>query len=740
MVELLTVMAISAILFSIISIPLVQSFNLTRAAQGIADAQDRARFVIDRLTREISNATAVRDNDGLAGSLDIVVPGFDQNPETIRLQNVKLDIVMPAQGDPLNPQFNPDIGKIDPTRRSPKGQVVLPVAPGSTLVRYWVGLRNPLNGNNARPYTNPYDGLLMPRSGEADNLFVLWRAEVQPRVYNPAQNRWEVNTRLFEVDSGTGQPVYDDPAFFIPDGSPAKAARIREWTRLGSVITSISRFDMILPVYNRRTRQVIYDGNVPQIVPLIQLTPTRVSSEPASGQLANRTGEESDNATKVGPDVFRTEFGAWTSAFIRTYPTQYPNIGNAGSLNAASFSRPWPAWMSGTPYNIGRIPGRGQATTPPGFSIYYYDPGTNTNEATQGVEMFDVFAYQYAAGLDPARWTGAADQRRYPFTFAINEANSRSNWLNDPVMRRAFIGLNPNPRGGRVEASFGVDEVGGANNPAIPVDSDNLPVKATGPAYTPNNDPGIGAGDWFDYNDINQRFNKLWQQWPSFNDNWVQGNNATRTNLSAARAVKRYIDLRITPQADGTASPLSPDPATGFARARIVPGSEVVVGPDQAPGPNYGQPVRYSRVTQRPVGPNQYYINYVNQREPDNWYDIARPLPFGIPNNGDPNYGSIYDPQRYEAQNLISAVLQAQYRAGYVELNSAFGEPIPQGNIYVLYRFQFTEPNDVVAVDYDSRQVIGINLTMRVFPQSSSVVNAPTVTVKGTATVRNFLR
>lgn len=738
-VELLTVMAISAILFTIISIPLVQSFNLTRTAQGIADAQDRARFVLDRLTREISNASAVRDSSGLGGAIDIVVPGANRNPVTIRLQNVKLDLVMPAQGDPLNPQFNPDIGKVDPTRKSPKGQVVLPVAPGSTLVRYWIGLRNPLNGNNALPYNNPYDGLLTPRSSDQDNLFVIWRAEVQPRVYNASQGRWEVNTALFQVDPATGEPLYDDPGFFNADGTAAKASRIRAWMRAGSVVTNISRFDMILPVYDRRTRQVAYDGNVPRIIPLLQLTPTRVSSEPASGQLANRTGEETDNAAKVGPDVYRTEFGGWTSTFIRTYPSRYPNIGNPGSLDGASFSRAWDPWLSGTPYIIGRTPAAGQSAPPPGFSLYAYDPSQN-NEAVGGVEIFDVYAYQYAAGLDPARWSGGADLRRYPFSFAISEANGRSNWASNPNFRRAFIGLNPTPRNGRIEASFGIEEVGGANNPTLPIDLDNVPVRATGAAYTPNNDPGISGGEWYDYTTINQRFNKLWQQWPVFNDNWVLGTNATRTNLSASRFVKRYIDLRVTPQADGTPSPLSPDPLTGLARARIVPGSEVVIGPDQMPGPNYGQPVRYTRVTQRPVGPNQYYINYVNQREPSNWFDIARPLPFGISDSSDPNYGSIYDPQRYEAQNLVSAVLQAQYRAGYVELNSAFGEPLPDGNISVYYRFQFTDPNDVVAVDYDSRQLIGINLTMRVFPQSTSVLNAPTITVKGAASVRNFLR
>jgi hypothetical protein len=89
--------------------------------------------------------------------------------------------------------IDPNTGKEDPTLRAPKGQVQLPLAPGTTIRRYWIGLRDPFTN-----YTNPYEGILTPRSGSRDNLFVLYMAEVEPVVRvggNPT-----VNAAFFDVD------------------------------------------------------------------------------------------------------------------------------------------------------------------------------------------------------------------------------------------------------------------------------------------------------------------------------------------------------------------------------------------------------------------------------------------------------------------------------------------------------------------------------------------------------------
>jgi hypothetical protein len=178
------------------------------------------------------------------------------------------------------------------------------------------------------------------------------------------------------------------------------------------------------------------------------------------------------------------------------------------------------------------------------------------------------------------------------------------------------------------------------------------------------------------------------------------------------------------------------DPAAGFGRAKIVPGSETVIGPDQNPGPNYGEPVRYTRTTRAP-GPNQYKINYVDLPEPD--YSL-----YGLPN----------PPANYNAADFTSAIFQPRFKVGYIQLNSDPNVPLPSGNIRVYYRFQFTGGisagsaagiaaggalQDAVAVDYDSRQLMSVMLTIRNYPQSN-IPNPQTVTLSATAKVRNYLR
>src|SRR5688572_24695348 len=75
LIEMITVLAIIAVLMTLIIVPVVQTFNLLRGAQSFADAQDKARTLIERITREMSNAAGVRDNAGLRGVINVRVPG-----------------------------------------------------------------------------------------------------------------------------------------------------------------------------------------------------------------------------------------------------------------------------------------------------------------------------------------------------------------------------------------------------------------------------------------------------------------------------------------------------------------------------------------------------------------------------------------------------------------------------------------------------------------------------------------
>jgi hypothetical protein len=751
---------------------------LTRAAQALANAQDRARGLIRELVRDIGNSSGVRDNTGVRGQITVVTPG--QAPNTFvasTLPSMKLDIIKPAEGDPRRGPtgafINPDTGKEDPTLQAPKGQVVLPASGGMSLERVFVGLRQPAvdtdgDGFFDRPgyYNNPYDGLLMASNTLQDNLYVLLKANVQVKIWDRTLNKYVVNTAFFQDANGDDVPDdIDDPAFFtllpgvdanyvtgaLTVAGQAKAARIANWLKRSNVVTETSRFDMIAPVYDRRTRQVYYVGNVPQLVPLVRFQPTRVTSEPAAPKSAVRSGEETSNMIKIGPDMFRTQYGLWASLLMRTWPSAWPTNLAANGDRAGDVRRRWDQAVNGpNPYLVARnwydVNGAER------FSVFGFDPNTMTNDIAEGVEVFDVTRFAEVHRIPKPDWiANAGATYPYAFTEAVNAANARSGWLSQQIWRLNFVPFVPDTRNGLAISSFDSREVG--NDQTIPFDyrvptwaqqsARGLPLDlrlgirvspydgTTALDYTPNNDPDVATGNWYDtiFQPINRRFNKLWTDFPTL-----------APGLDRSQYVKRFIDLRVMPQADGTNGPL--DPGNGIARPYITPGSETIIGPDQRPGANYGKYVRYTRVSQRPVGANQYFINYVDQPEPD-WSLL------GIAFGG--IVGNIYDPLDYSPTSLLQAVIEAPYRAGYVELNSRFGEPIPSGytdttgfqptgNIFVSYRFQFTEPNDVVAVDYDSTQVMEINLTIRNYPQTQNIPNPQSITVKGSAEVRNFVR
>lgn len=741
LIELLVVIAITAVLMTLIVIPIIQSFNLTRTAQAWADAQDKARTLTERIASEISNSVGPRDNTGAHGELDIVVaarpgsgstvPGYDTTRELIRVPvyHAKLDIVKPFEGDPSQRRagafVNPLSGLADPTLKMPRGQVSLPGSPGMTIVRYWIGLHDPLRPGQGgySGYIEPYTGLLEQRSGLRDNLFVLYRAEVAPMIWSNNLGRFVVNKALFydqgrNTNLGKTGPMLDDPTFFdpavaypaytIPDPDPTappdptKAQMVQNWLNTAVIQTEVSRFDMIQPIYDLNTRQVTFDGNAPRLMTLMQFLPTRVSSEPAEGQTAVRQGQETEGSSLLAPDVFMTSKGGWASnTIIRTYANTYNQTNNANNKYMVGATLPYPA-----------------STDPQGFFECVFDPaqgfddtrvGQTVGATRVGYEVFDGDVYK----------RGLHDGYRANFSRAITSSNTRSNWLTNVGWRNMFEGYVPDFDRGRAIASFGIDEVGVVattfpftpapltdpiNNPL------NLPGNATWPDATPPlspfNDPNVIAGTFSDpqYSTINREYNKIWHDYPGLHGN-----------------IHRFIDLRVTPNDDGAFSPLDPDPLKGFRRGQIVPGTDKVTGPDQNPGPNYGNPVTYTRTTREP-GPNQYRINYVNLPEPD--YTLLGLTP---------------PPPNYTPTDFTSAVYQPRYKAGYIQLNSDPNVPLPNGKIRVYYRFQFTQPKDVMAVDYDSRSLMTVQMTIRDYPQSS-LPNPQTVTLHSTASVRNSLR
>ncbi|MBS1708874.1 MAG: prepilin-type N-terminal cleavage/methylation domain-containing protein [Armatimonadetes bacterium] len=720
LIELITVMAVTAILLTIIVVPVIQSFNLTRAGQGFADAQAKARTLIAKIEREVKNSAAVRDNTGIAGMTAVHLPGVDNTNRRILLPNSKLDIFPPAQGDPGSrvgtAYIDPDTGKIDPTRKSPKGQVSLPVGAGDTMVRYFIALRDPfsLYNNPWVTYKNATSGgsWLSSASGQ-DNLYVLYRAEVP--VY-----KWVtiagtptrvVNTEFFydldrDADPNTGGPGFDDPDFMDPSVAlpayatpmaydPAdKAAVVRNWLRAARIVTELSRYDMVLPELNKANNSVLFAANGdPVVTSTARFQPTRVSSEPSKGMLAVRAGEENDNAIKIGPDVYSSDHGFWANPEVRLWPSQVPaswSSGNGSGGAVRPAANPSLGYLALRPGTGGSLTLSGQG----GFSGDFFDAGLYARLKAQGVA--------------------------YPFYKSILAAAGTQPDL--------FLPVVPDAKAGKLQASFDIRDWGTDASTAW---ADRLPSSGadsgldTGPAVTPaDNFYKTTGNNWHQFVGINERFARLWNQWDGL---WPNPTQAPAKE--GPFGVKRWIYLGEYPQfgPSNTAGPLAP--SMKFHRASVTPGSDEVYGPDQTPGPNYGRLVRYSRipnVESIPVGPNQYKINYVDRKEPD-WAGL-----FGFA-------GVNYDPKTMDFTNFLSGVLQERYRAGYIEFNSRFGEPLPPGNIFVNYRFQFTEPNDAVAVSYDSSELMEVVLTIHNFPQTT-VPYPQITTVRGTVAVRNAVR
>lgn len=671
--ELLVVIAITAIILTLIAVPLIQGFRLTRAAQSFSEAQSMGRQVVERISRELGTAAAVLDNTTTAAAVEVRVPlaiaktpaedamntiiGGRESPTnefgSVFVLNGKIDIVLVSKGDPGNPIYNPGRGMIDPTlvNKSPIGQVNLPVAPGNTIVRYWVGLRNPADANdNALHYVNTWNPVMVGASRGDENLFVLRRAEVQPYLYNQNTGQWEPNTAYFAVDANN-RIIINDPGFFVwdprsvIDNLPAHRARARSWLNASTIAVHDLRTDMIAPVVDEKTTETVYDffgvyGGIrhyaPRVRPLVRFQPVRITNEPAAGNERHRVGVEAIEAEmRSAPDVLETEMIAWTVDSLVRYYDQDPR--------------------NDPPYFAGRWrqPTGGPITENYLKELVYLQPGDD--ERLGGIAYFRMSDYARDAKLGPA-----------------------------------LLGNYVTGGGGPRLVLFMIDERRGRLLMGFPV------LAALG--YIPLT-PSSTANDNF--------------------DGWVNSGTATQQTRGLAR---RFVDLRTFSGGAGAFNPLT-SPALGYANpsGKIVPGSEVVTGPDQRPGPNFGQLIRYQRVTasQRP-GINQYKVNYTDIPEPTDYFATL-----GVPDPG--------------ANTDVRDYIQPRYKKGYVEFNSDPNVPLPAGNITISFDFQLNESSDYVAVDYNSNQQFQVEMTLRRFP-STDDRHSQSVTIKDTVTVRNLLR
>jgi prepilin-type N-terminal cleavage/methylation domain-containing protein len=182
----------------------------------------------------------------------------------------------------------------------------------------------------------------------------------------------------------------------------------------------------------------------------------------------------------------------------------------------------------------------------------------------------------------------------------------------------------------------------------------------TGAFATPFNDSNP------DPTTINGRYNEAYQRDP---------NNAPN--------IRRYVsllDLDNDGRMDDARNHLT------FPTASIVPGSEVVIGPDQRPGLNYRRPIRYQRVSAANAtpGPNQYRILY---QDAVPYQEVLR------------NYG-----------------FAPQLLRGYIEFYSDPRTPLPPDTeIIVTFFYRFNQNGDSYVADYQTRRLMNLKMGLKFY-------------------------
>ncbi len=330
LVELLVVMAITAVMLGLLLGPMLQSFNFTRRVQRVAQAQDVARDLMETIAREIADAAYVFDNSRVQNPLTTSNPVNDATlqftlvdqrgtPVTFYLPYTKIDFVLPERATTNGTGItDPTDGSdyVPPDRRVGKPPL-LPVLAGRTVVRYFIARRDP-----SRPYSNRNEQLLA--TAAADNPYILWRAQFVLYERN-GNGQYVPNTRLFKLDDN-GQPIIDEPWFFYDTSTaPNGKSYMQNWLEVSRPVTEVEDIDLLNVRYDQRTGQIV------QVTPLIQFLPGLVTDDPAVPTSLSDAANEMPNAI---PTAYMTKKGGWSSPFVVTvYRNGFSTVYMTGNVN-----------------------------------------------------------------------------------------------------------------------------------------------------------------------------------------------------------------------------------------------------------------------------------------------------------------------------------------------------------------------------------------------------------------------
>ncbi|MCL5104156.1 MAG: type II secretion system GspH family protein [Armatimonadetes bacterium] len=599
LMELLVVMAISIILMGLVLYPVAKSFELTRNAQAMVEAQDSARISIERIGRELGEAMDVLDYT--AEPLEIPVADTAAGATIppiywLRIPSAKIDFVLPRMlvhcGNPDTTQ-HPD----GQPRDFPRGGEALPACPicnrteyieirprlpleqDVTVVRYFLGLRYN-NPTTARAKDDPpYFGWESPWgknvAADAGNQVVLYRIEFDP-----------TDTTIFSSDANQAvqelAEVLNDPRFFYSEqtvpGSRGSSENLKYWQAWAEKarIVGMGKYEDLVTAVDSDVSTPRFEA----LEPSITFKYAKVDNDTFAGSNPNDKSSEYPNAV---PTVYRAKYGFWLQDpfTVGVYTYQDVNQNGTSSVNITDYS---------TAIN-----------------------GNNDLVIVKngGAEVFNISEYMRTGYIPPET------EMAFYFDFARG--------------------------GGQQILNLGRGTVNFALDPRDP---------------TKPNDPVCTLDPW----EINSRFKSV-----SSNDR------------SSAR---RYAYLRYF---DGNV------PGERMTYATIVPGSEVVWGPDMTPGSDGSRLVRYERVPQTLGYPelNQYKI---------------------------------------------------QYDTGIIEFSRVPDQNLPEtgASIMANYKVQFNRNGDVVRGDYFTKSLVNIHVGIRMFDPDSAI--AHTVELNNTVKIRNAMR
>lgn len=696
LIELLVVIAITAVLFFLLVRPLIESLRLTQRAQLQAAAQDSARKTLEIISRELASAVYVFDNashpftatgtprasDALfTNFLDLEIPTDPNSTDANAGQtvvahafNAKLDFV-PARHSSGGGLVDPTTGDPISATQNGTGSATLnttglqfPLAPGTTIIRYFIGLKDP-----TRSYRNTAEKLGLKTTNNpnnVDNTYILYRVQFPLYTKDPADNTKYIVNPLLRVNATTGKPELDDPDFFRyvsatdtdwlspthtayggggagAEDVTAHDTRVDAWEKIAKPVITAPNIDLlVLPRYADGTP--IYDTNhvpsngsttdpvlpnaaaVPTVKTSINFTPATVTADASPGT--------SSDYNSLGVPMNAADNGG-----LPYVPTVY---------TASSQSWGFPPHITLAPQGIL------SSTTP----YYTTDIGTAAPSTVKGIVVNpgDLMEYYHSGTTDMANPRGTPV---YDITQGIV--------LQSTTIPHNYLPMSVNPDTGTL--SF--------DTPAQP---------------SPNNQNTPQTG--YD------QYNRYWTA--SAADINTGNLVACPAPVSgAAGGTPGLLDLTNLPcdtngnltlrgnSGGSNTSPLSNlgQATAGLqcANAFIVPGSVRVYGPDQTPGPDLGNSILYTQASPSvPLTYNQYRVDYLNSLLTFN-VDAGNSLP------------------TVKADNATSAdpvKITFNYQANLAPIDST--KPISGTNL--------ASPL-LVKVDYQTRDLLNINIGVRVY-------------------------